>query len=253
MSSQIRAVIADDEPLARLMLRGLLSRDTQITVIAEARDGAEVQDVVRSLAPDLLLLDVHMPHSDGFTALRTLEDRPVVVFITAHAEHALRAFDIDAADYLLKPFDDARFDRAIARAKEKIRARNLIKLVHSMAADAPVSPLPRPDSERLALNEGRRVVMVEIRDIDWIEAADYYVQVHVRGARHLIRESLQDLGRRLGHQFVRVHRRALVNVSRIGRLERLEDGELMVVLSDGTRLPVSRSRRREVAQVLGAG
>ena len=252
MSAAIRAVIADDEPLARRMLRGLLAKDPQISVVAEARDGAETEEVVRRLAPDLLLLDVQMPVADGFAALRQLPQKPVVVFITAHAEHALRAFDIDAADYLLKPFDDERFERAMARAKAEVRTRNLVKLVHSIAGDAPAAPAPDASDGRLALNEGRRIVMVEIRDIDWIEAADYYAQVHVRGARHLIRESLQDLEARLGAQFVRIHRGALVNLGRIQRLERLDDGELIVVLQNQARLPVSRSRRQHVAQVLGA-
>lgn len=254
MSAQIRAVIADDEPLARRMLRGLLAKDAQVTVVAEARDGAETEEIVRKLAPDLLLLDVQMPVADGFSALRDLTERPVVIFITAHAEHALRAFDIDAADYLLKPFDDERFERAMTRAKAEVRTRNLVKLVHTIASDSPAAASVEQGSNgRLALNEGRRVVMVEIRDINWIEAADYYAQVHVRGTCHLIRESLQDLEQRLGpKQFIRIHRGALVNLSHVQRLERLEDGELMVILHDGTRLRVSRSRRQQVAQVLGA-
>lgn len=254
MNAQIRAVIADDEPLARRMLRGLLAKDDQITVVAEARDGAETEEAVRRLMPDLLLLDVQMPVADGFAALRDLTERPVVIFITAHAEHALRAFDIDATDYLLKPFDDERFERAITRAKAAVRTRNLVRLVHTIASDAPPSAPVEPGSPgRLALNEGRRVVMVEIRDIDWIEAADYYAQVHVRGACHLIRESLHDLEQRLGsQQFVRIHRGALVNIAHVQRLERVEDGELVLVLQDGTRLRVSRSRRQHVAQVLGA-
>ena len=250
----IRAVIADDEPLARRMLRSLLARDEQISVVGEARDGEEAEEVVRRLSPDLLLLDVQMPNADGFAVLKELQDRPVVVFITAHADHALHAFDLDAADYLLKPFDDERFDRAMTRAKAEVRTRNLVKLVQSMASDAPASAnAPAAASDRLALNEGRRVVMVEIGDIDWIEAADYYAQVHVRGAKHLIRQSLQELEARLGpRRFLRIHRGALVNAARIQRLERLEDGELIVVLPDGTKLHVSRSRRQHVAQELGA-
>jgi two-component system, LytTR family, response regulator len=254
MNAPIRAVIADDEPLARRMLRSLLSKDTQINVVGEARDGEEAEEVVRRLSPDLLLLDVQMPNVDGFSALKNLPERPVVVFITAHADHAVRAFDLDAADYLLKPFDDERFERAMTRAKAEVRTRNLMKLVQSIASDTPAPAAAQPvQEERLALNEGRRVVMVEIRDIDWIEAADYYAQVHVRGAKHLIRQSLQELEARLGaRQFLRIHRGALVNIGHIQRLERLDDGELLVVLHDGTKLGVSRSRRQHIAQVLGA-
>jgi two-component system, LytTR family, response regulator len=250
MNAPIRTVIADDEPLARRMLRGLLAKDAQLTVVGEARDGVEAEDMVRRLAPDLLLLDVQMPNADGFAALHELPERPVVIFITAHAEHAVRAFDSDATDYLLKPFDDERFERALTRAKAAIRTRGLVRLAHDIASETPREP---QRAERIALNEGRRVVMVDVRDIEWIEAADYYAQVHVRGVCHLIRESLQDLADRLGpQQFLRIHRGALVNLQRVQRLERAADAEVFVVLDDGTKLRVSRSRRQEVAQTLGA-
>jgi two-component system LytT family response regulator len=251
MNAPIRTLIADDEPLARRMLRSLLAKDAQLTVVGEARDGAEAEDMVRRLAPDLLLLDVQMPKADGFATLSDLPQRPVVIFITAHAEHAVRAFDADAADYLLKPFDDARFERALARAKAAIRTRSLVRLAHDIASDAPSREPQRTD--RIALNEGRRVVMVDVRDIEWIEAADYYANVHVRGACHLVRESLQDLAERLGpQQFMRIHRGALVNLQRVQRLERAADAEVFVVLDEGTKLRVSRSRRQEVAQTLSA-
>lgn len=251
MNAPIRTVIADDEPLARRMLRGLLAKDAQLTVVGEARDGVEAEDMVRRLAPDLLLLDVQMPNADGFAALSDLPQRPVVIFITAHAEHAVRAFDSDAADYLLKPFDDERFERALTRAKAAIRTRGLVRLAHDIANDA--APREPQRADRIALNEGRRVVMVDVRDIEWIEAADYYANVHVRGACHLIRESLQDLAERLGpQQFMRIHRGALVNLQRVQRLERAADAEVFVVLDEGTKLRVSRSRRQEVAQTLGA-
>lgn len=255
MKQEIRTVIADDEPLARRMLRALLEKDSQITVIAEARDGAEAEEVVRRLEPDLLMLDVQMPGGDGFRALRDLEKLPVLIFITAHPEHAIKAFDYEAVDYLLKPFDDQRFERALARAKAAVRARELVDLVHAVAQDTPSLRRPQEDrtSDRLALNEGRRIVMVDIRDIDWVEAADYYAQVHVRNTAHLIRESLLDLEKRLGpKRFVRIHRNALVNMDRVHRLERLDDGELFAVLIDGTRLKISRSRRQIVSSLLNA-
>jgi two-component system, LytTR family, response regulator len=229
----------------------LLAKDAQLTVVGEARDGVEAEDLVRRLAPDLLLLDVQMPNADGFAALSDLRQRPVVIFITAHAQHAVRAFDSDAADYLLKPFDDERFERALTRAKTAIRTRGLVRLAHDIANDS--APREPQRADRIALNEGRRVVMVDVRDIEWIEAADYYSNVHVRGACHLIRESLQDLAERLGpRQFMRIHRGALVNLQRVQRLERAADAEVFVVLDEGTKLRVSRSRRQEVAQTLGA-
>jgi two-component system LytT family response regulator len=247
----MNVLIVDDEPLARAGMRMLLEEEKAITSIGEARNGAEAVESVRAQRPDLLLLDVQMPNADGFAALRELPQRPVVIFITAHAEHAVRAFDSDAADYLLKPFDDARFERALTRAKAAIRTRSLVRLAHDIATDA--TPREPQRAERIALNEGRRVVMVDVRDIEWIEAADYYAQVHVRGACHLIRESLQDLAERLGpQQFLRIHRGALVNLQRVQRLERAADAEVFVVLDDGSKLRVSRARRQEVAQTLGA-
>jgi two-component system, LytTR family, response regulator len=255
MKQEIRTVIADDEPLARRMLRSLLQKDSQITVIAEARDGHEAEEVVRRLEPDLLMLDVQMPGGDGFRALRDLEKLPVLIFITAHPEHAMRAFDFEAVDYLLKPFDDERFERAVSRAKAAVRARALVNLVQAVAQDTAPSQRRPADrgGERVALNEGRRIVMMDVRDIDWVEAADYYAQVHARGAVHLIREPLLELERRLGpKRFVRIHRNAIVNMDRVQRLERLDDGELFAVLLDGTRLKVSRSRRQMVGSLLNA-
>lgn len=253
MSGPIRTLIADDEPLARRMLRSLLERDPQIAVVGEAKDGADTTAQVRTLQPDLLLLDIQMPHGDGLATLRDLDTTPVVVFITAHAEHAVTAFDLEAVDYLLKPFDDARFERALARAKAEVRTRAFKRLARTVADDAAGLVAGTKAPERVALDEGKRVVMVDVRDIEWLEAADYYVQVHVNGATHLIRESLQSLEGRLGAaRFLRVHRGAVANIDQIARLDRLADGELEVVLRSGTQLRVSRSRRAQVAATLGA-
>ena len=247
----IRTVIADDEPLARRQLRALLQRDPQIALVAEAASGAEARNAVEQHQPELVLLDIRMPMGDGFSAIESLRNKPYVIFATAHAEHAVRAFDIEAVDYLLKPFDDERFDRAIRRAKDAIRARRLLDAVHDLADEGAAAGAPAAtDPGRITVHEGRRISWVEIRDVEWIEAADYYAQVHVPGKTHLVREPLQKLEERLGNGFLRVHRNALVNVAKIQRLERGDDAELTIVLQSGARVPVSRSRRASVSRQL---
>jgi two-component system, LytTR family, response regulator len=251
MSEPIRTVIADDEPLARRQLRTLLERDPQIALLGEAGSGAEARRAVRELKPELLLLDVRMPHGDGFSVIEDLANPPYVIFATAHAEHAVHAFDVAAVDYLLKPFDDERFDKAVQRAKDAIRAKRLMQLAQEIAGPEAVAPASAAEPQRITVHEGRRILMLKTAEVEWIEAADYYAQVHVHGHAHLVREPLQKLAERLGSSFLRVHRRALVNVTRIQRLDRLEDGELVVVLQGGARVPVSRSRRASVLRDLG--
>jgi two-component system, LytTR family, response regulator len=252
MSDPIRTVIADDEPLARRQLRSLLERDPQISLVAEAGTGMDARRAIKDLKPELVLLDVKMPHGDGFSVLENLTDPPYVIFATAHAEHAVRAFDMEAVDYLLKPFDDERFERAIRRAKDIIRSRRLVDLARDIGNSNSSAALPATDeSERITVHEGRRISWVNAADVEWIEAADYYAQVHAHGRVHLVREPLQKLEERFGRKFLRVHRGALVNVSRIQRLDRLEDGELVAVLQSGVRVTVSRARRATVLRELG--
>ena len=251
MSDPIRTVIADDEPLARRQLRSLLERDPQITLVAEAGSGVEARRAIRDLTPELVLLDIRMPQGDGFSVLEGVAKPPYVIFATAHAEHAVRAFDIEAVDFLLKPFDDERFEKAIRRAKDVIRTRRVVELARDMRAGVAAPPAPTTVEERLAVHEGRRISWVNVSDIEWIEAADYYTQVHALGRAHLVRETLQGLEERLGKKFLRVHRGAIVNMAKIRRLDRLEDGELVVVLQSGARVSASRSRRGGVLSELG--
>jgi two-component system LytT family response regulator len=252
MSEPIRTVIADDEPLARRQLRSLLERDSQITLVAEAGTGIDARRAIKDLKPELVLLDVKMPHGDGFAAIENLQDPPYVIFATAHAEHAVRAFDLEAVDYLLKPFDDERFERAIRRAKDIIRARRLVDLARDIGTTNPNPAPPATDeNERITVHEGRRISWVNVADVEWIEAADYYAQVHAHGRMHLVRESLQSFEERFGRKFLRVHRGALVSTARIQRLDRLEGGDLVVVLQSGVRVTVSRARRAGVLRELG--
>lgn len=252
MSEPIRTIIADDEPLARRQLRSLLERDPQIALVAETGTGFDARKAIRDLKPELALLDIRMPHGDGFSVLEDLPDPPYVIFATAHAEHAVRAFDVEAIDYLLKPFDDERFERALRRAKDVIRSKRLVELAKDFVAPGAADSPPAEEPQRITIHEGRGISWVNAVDVEWIEAADYYAQVHALGQAHLVRESLQSLEERLGRGFMRIHRSALVNIAKIQRLDRLEAGELVAVLQSGTRVPVSRSRRAEVLRELGA-
>lgn len=244
---RIRTLVCDDEPMARHGVSALLARDPEIEVVGEAADGDEAITLIERLAPDLLMLDVQMPAGDGFVILDSLAQRrgaclPLVVFLTAYDEYAVRAFDARAVDYLLKPFSDARFDEATRRAKEAVRRR------HPTSPDgAPV----RRFRERIPVRVGATIRFVATDEIDWIEADDYYARLHTGGRTHLIREPMRDLERSLDPtRFVRVHRSVIVNV---GRVRRLRAAERMryVVLEDGTPLRVSRSRRVALEAALG--
>ena len=230
-SQRLRVLVVDDEPQARSNLRVLLTADAGIESVSECGGGAEAVAVIRSADPDLVFLDVQMPEMDGFDVIETLgAEAPVVVFVTAYDEHAVRAFDAGALDYLLKPFDNQRFALALARARKRIAANR---------AASGVSP-------PVAVKELGRIVYVDQRDIEWIEAADYYVCVHASEKSHLLRRTMAELERELDNGlFCRVHRSAIVNVLRVRSLE-LGDSDGSVVLKSGTRLPLSRRYRKQV-------
>jgi two-component system LytT family response regulator len=234
----IRALIVDDEPLARASLRVLLARDPRVALVGECESGAAALAAVREHRPALLFLDVQMPELDGFDVLEQLgaDAPPAIVFVTAHDEYALRAFDAGALDYLLKPFDDARFGLALARAKERL----------ALAAPVPAPP------DRIVVRNGRQTVFVPVADIDWIAAADYCVDLHVGTRTWSLRRSMaaiEDEFERAG--FCRVHRGAIVNLARVIALETGPDGEAEVVLPGGIRVPLSRRHRAVVQERLG--
>jgi two-component system, LytTR family, response regulator len=232
---KLRALIVDDEPLARSNLRILLRRDPEIESIEECGSGAEAVAAIRKAAHDLVFLDVQMPECDGFEVLKILkgdESLPVIVFVTAYDEYALRAFDAGALDYLLKPFDDARFHLAMQRAKQKI------------AAQESVSPKETP---RLTVRSAGQVAYVRIPDIDWVEAADYYVCLHVGLKSHLLRKSMAELEQELDPQiFFRIHRSTIVNLRRVRALEVDDAGEYEVILDGGRKLRLSRRFRKDL-------
>lgn len=232
----IRAVVVDDEPLARTSLGTLLRRDPEIEVIAECSGGEEAIASIRRMQPDLVFLDVEMPECDGFDVLEALGGAtPHVVFVTAFDRYALRAFEEGALDYLLKPFDDARFARALERAKARVAA-------------APATPRA---PEKLAIKGVGGVSFVKVADIDWIEAADYYTRLHTGGKSHLLRRSMADLEGELDPTvFCRIHRSAIVRLERIDGLTLNESGEYDVRLGDGSTHPLSRRYRKKLRALL---
>ena len=261
--SRIRVVIVDDEPLARRGIRQLLAAHDDVEVAGEARDGREAVRMLRALEPDLVFLDVQMPELDGFAVLRALDTLPAVIFVTAFDTFAVRAFELHALDYLVKPLHEARFHQAVARARERLRSREAVELARRLslllAAEGKggaeervddVAPPPEPPRRLVVATAGADLVL-DVAEIEWIEADDYYAAVHARGRRHLIRESLASLEERLaGSRFVRVHRSALVNLARVREVRSRPGEDPAVVLHDGTRLPLSRRRRRQVAAAL---
>jgi two-component system LytT family response regulator len=231
--TKIRALLVDDEPLARSNLMFLLRQDPDIESIAEAGSGAEAVAKIRSTRPELVFLDVQMPECSGFEVLELLKADamlPVIVFVTAYDEYALRAFDAGALDYLLKPFDDSRFALALQRAKERLAARG-----------------PAPEIPRLTVRSAGHEIYVRIPDIDWVEAADYYVCLHVGLKSHLLRRSMAELERDLDpHIFCRIHRSTIVNLRRVRALQVDNGGEYEVILESGQKLRLSRRFRKDL-------
>jgi two-component system LytT family response regulator len=242
MMAPIRTLIADDEILARRMLSSLVAQDAELTLVGEATDGVELAQLLERQRPELALIDVRMPGADGFSAISQLERLPAVIFITAHPEHAVRAFEVEAVDYVLKPFDDARFARALQRGKLAVRKQRLLELARELGSAPHEAP-----TERLICRDGRDLLMLDQAQIDWIEACDYYAQIHARGQTHLVREPLHELELRLDPRFMRIHRSSIINLASLQKLEGGEDGNSFAVLQDGTRLRVSRARRAQLA------
>jgi two-component system, LytTR family, response regulator len=231
-------MVVDDEPLARSNLRVLLKRDADVELVKECASGAEALREIRKQKPDLVFLDVQMPECDGFDVLEQLGANlpPALVFVTAYDQYALQAFEAGALDYLLKPYSNARFERALRRAKERIGAGNVAAR----------------KVERLAIKSAGEVLFLKTAEIDWIEAADYYVCLHVGARTHLLRRSMADVEKELaGAAFCRIHRSAIVNLERVRRLETGEDGLAEVVLQTGAKLRLSRRYRRELRRRMG--
>ena len=255
----LRVLVVDDEPLARQRIVDLLARADGCTVLGTAANGREAVEAIQTLAPDLVFLDVQMPGGSGLDVVREVgpERMPVTVFATAYDQHALAAFELAAVDYLLKPFEDARFFRALARARETIRLREvdrlrdrLLALLHP-GAQAPAPYPPRP-LERIAVEMRGQVRVVPVERVDYITASGPYAEVHAGDETFVIRERMQTLEDRLDPaRFARIHRSTIVHLDRVEALLTAPGGDYAVRLTDGTRLRVSRSRRDDLAGRLG--
>jgi two-component system LytT family response regulator len=236
--AKVRVLVVDDEALARSNLTVLLRRDPETEIIGECSSGAQALIEIRSKRPDLVFLDVQMPECDGFDVLELLgrDLPPAIIFVTAYDQYALRAFEAGALDYLLKPFDNPRFDRALARAKARL-ARGV----------APYQP-----PERIVIKSAGQLVFVKVSDIDWIEAADYYACLHVGPKTHLLRRTMSEIEREFDpRMFCRIHRSAIVNLDRVHSLKLNQDGDHEVVLENGTPLRLSRTYRKALQSRLG--
>lgn len=252
--TKIRTLVVDDEPMARERVLTLLNQQPDIEVVGECADGAQAVSAIERLDPELVFLDVQIPVFDGFSVLRAVTPRrmPMVVFTTAYDEYALRAFEVHALDYLLKPFDGPRFQRALERARDRIerqRAGDLGKRLLAMVQD--LKPEPPQQNDRLVVKSGGRIYFLRVDEIDWVDAAGNYVRLHVKGESHLFRETMATMEKRLdANRFVRIHRSHIVNTDRIKELQP-GNGEHVVVLRNGVRLTLSRGYREKLQERLG--
>lgn len=247
--ASMRILIVDDEPLARERLRNLLGREDGVAIVAECGSGAEAIEAIREHRPDLVFLDIQMPGVDGFGVLEALgRDMPPVVFVTAFDAYAVRAFEVHALDYLLKPFKPARLREALARARERLErtggagadealTQRLLALLEERRKE-------KETLSRIPVRTGERVVFVKVEDLDWVEASGNYIVLHAAGTRHTLRETLGAMEKRLpAERFHRVSRSALVNLERVQEIQPLFNNEHVIILTDGTKIPLTRSVR----------
>lgn len=255
--TRFQALVADDEPLARSMLTALLKQDPEIESVIECADARGVARALSKGGIDIAFLDIEMPDSSGLDLAEQLgPDGPALVFVTAFAQYATTAFDVNATDYVLKPFSDARFFESVARAKRRVRERRLGTLASQLAILS--GELKEPElstarsearrAHRLLFKEGDRSILLEASEVVWVEAEDYYVLIHSTRGRHMIRATMAALEQRLDNRrFLRVHRGALVNLDAVTELR---DGGSTLLLTDGSQVPVSRSRKAQVEEIL---
>ena len=251
---KIKVLVADDEPLARERLAGLLSQEPDMEMVGQARDGEEAVTAIHDDSPDLVFLDVQMPQMNGFDVIEAVgsDKMPLVIFVTAYDQHALKAFQVRALDYLLKPFDRERFKDALSRARKQLErdengdlGRRLLALVKDLRRD-------QPKSDRLVVKSGGRLFFLRTDEIDWVEAAGNYVRLHVGPGSHLLRETMNAIEGRLDpEKFFRIHRSRIVNMERIQELQPWLNGEYAVLLRTGTRLTLSRGYREKLQDRLG--
>ncbi len=259
--SKIRAVIVDDEGLARDTLQLLLDTHDDIEIVAVCENGQQAVETIEATAPDLVFLDIQMPVMNGFEVVETVgpAKMPVVIFVTAYDQYALRAFEAQALDYLLKPFDDERFEQALERAREMIRQQQVgqlgARLAALVAGDQPVSA-PAADSatpylQRIMIKSRQSMYFLRVEDVDWIEAAGDYVSIHVDGKPHLLRETMSGMLEKLNPtQFVRIHRSSIVRIDSISEVKPYFHGDYIILLKSGKELKLSRRYWESVEKVL---
>ena len=251
----MRVLIVDDEAPARAKVRRYLGEYDEVEIVGEAENGTEAVERIAELHPDLVFLDVQMPELDGFGVLEALEGEPlpVVVFVTAYDEYAIRAFDVHAVDYLLKPFDEDRFRVALGRARSRLGERRTETLDQRLEAVLAELRAREQYADRLLVKSDGRVTVVQVEDVDWIEAADNYARVHTARGRYLVREPIKTLERKLNpRHFARVHRSAIVNLARVRELQPMFGGEYVIILSTGAKLTLSRGYRDAFRDRLGS-
>ena len=252
---KMRTLIVDDEPLARERLAALLSNEQDVEIVAQCRDGEEAVTAIVDHEPDLVFLDVQMPQMNGFEVIEAVggERMPLVIFVTAYDQHALRAFQVRALDYLLKPFDRERFNEALERARRQVEREETGDLGRRLLALVKELRRYQPRAERLVVKSGGRLFFLRADEIDWVEAAGNYVRLHVGTTSHLLRETMNAIEGRLDpEKFFRIHRSRIVNMERIQELQPWLNGEYAVLLRTGTRLTLSRGYREKLQDRLRA-
>ncbi len=261
--SEIKAIVVDDEQIARDGVALLLDRDPEIELVARCPNGVEAVEKIRELEPDLLFLDIQMPGMNGFEVLHALEQEklPVTIFITAYEQYAIKAFEVNAIDYLLKPFDDDRFYQALEKAKENVRknknyeiSSKMNDLLTYLEKGQKTSAEGKEEAylTRLFVKNAGQISFIKVMDIDWIESDDYYVNIHVSGKSHLLRETMNNLEKRLDPaQFIRIHRGTIINIDRIKSIEPYHKNEYIVVTHSGQTFNLSRSRKELLNKKFG--
>jgi two-component system LytT family response regulator len=271
LNRKIRALVVDDESLARKALRAMLSDDPEMEVIAECRNGREAVAVIREQSPDVVFIDIQMPEMDGFQVIEEVgaTQMPVTVFVTAYDKHALRAFEAHALDYLLKPFDHDRFNTALQRAKKSVRQQKLGEISENLFAvlqdrklktgESPsetdnrksTEPVAEEPFDRVVIKSGGRIYFLKVQEIDWVEAGGDYLSLHSGSQTHLIRETMGNFHAKLDpRKFLRIHRSTIVNIERIKDIQPLFKGEYVITLTGGKRLNSSRGYRHHLQKLL---
>lgn len=252
--SRIKALIADDEALARKFIRGILKQDHEVELVGECSNGKDAVAMIRRHKPDVVFLDIQMPEMDGFKVLETLrlEHLPEIVFTTAYESYAIRAFELHALDYLLKPFDQVRFKAALKHVKERIHSQQLEDSRLQIGTLLESIKAQPAHLDRVVIKADGRITFLNTREIDWIEADDKYVHLHTREGSRMVRQTLGAMETQLDPtKFIRIHRSAIVNVERIKELQPLFSGEHSIHLENGTKLTLSRNYKDKLFGLLG--